>query len=150
MTPHMHDDTGLSIKETIKSQLLQPVLIFHGFVHSDPAILQFCIKVTCWNSLQHLSKHGPQKSVFYQLLKTNFNLIPVHLQPDGLRKGQREPTDRRLHCTLSGPRWHGRQDVRHLQWTLLQGIKANLLNPARDDFFIHSGAINVSQGSHNI
>ena len=50
------------------------------------------------------SKHGPQKSVFYQLLQTNFNLIPVHLQPDGLRKGQREPTDRRLHCTLSGPR----------------------------------------------
>ena len=66
MTPHMHDDTSLSIKETIKSQLLQPVLIFHGFVHSDPAILQFCSKVTCWNSLQ---AYGPQKSVYINFYK---------------------------------------------------------------------------------
>ena len=79
MTPHMHDDTSLSIKETIKSQLLQPVLIFHGFVHSDPAILQFCIKVTCWNSLQAYEVNVALKRVsfinFYKPTSIFFQFI---------------------------------------------------------------------------
>ena len=47
--------------------------------------------------------------------------IAVHLQPDGLREGQRQPAHRGLYRSVPRPGGAGGKDVGHLQRALAQG-----------------------------
>ena len=57
-------------------------------------------------------------AVYSQFKHLSFS---VHLQPDGLWEGEREPAHRGFHRALARARGHGRQDVCHIQRAVLQG-----------------------------